>query len=153
MIDEAGNTPLRWLPDVASTCSGIGIQLVTVWQSLAQMRAIYQAQTGSLLTNHGSKIFFSGLSDRETLEYASYLGGDEEVAQRSTTTDVGLRGDRRTVASSTTSMRLRFSQIAQTVHGPLRTRLDRARAEAREAAEEPAQIRPQGLAAVRHRAT
>ncbi|MEM7093692.1 MAG: type IV secretory system conjugative DNA transfer family protein [Actinomycetota bacterium] len=106
VIDEAGNTPLRWLPDVASTCSGIGIQLVTVWQSLAQMRAIYQAQTGSLLTNHGSKIFFSGLSDRETLEYASYLGGDEEVAQHSTTTDIGLRGDRRTVASSTTSMRL-----------------------------------------------
>ncbi|MCP3859391.1 MAG: type IV secretory system conjugative DNA transfer family protein, partial [Phycisphaeraceae bacterium] len=51
VIDEAGNTPLRWLPDVASTCSGIGIQLVTVWQSLAQMRAIYQAQTDSLLTN------------------------------------------------------------------------------------------------------
>ena len=106
VIDEAGNTPLRWLPDVTSTCSGVGIQLVTVWQSLAQMRSIYQAQMGSLLTNHGSKIFFSGLSDRETLEYASYLGGDEEVAQHSTTTNVGSGSDRRSVASSTTSMRL-----------------------------------------------
>ena len=106
VIDEAGNTPLRWLPDVTSTCSGVGIQLVTVWQSLAQMRSIYQAQMGSLLTNHGSKIFFSGLSDRETLEYASFLGGDEEVAQHSTTTNVGAGRDRRSVASSTTSMRL-----------------------------------------------
>ena len=104
VIDEAGNTPLRWLPEVASTCSGIGIQLVTVWQSLAQMRAIYQAQTDSLLTNHGSKIFFSGLSDRETLDYASYLGGEEEVTQQSTTTDIG-RGDRRSVAASTARMR------------------------------------------------
>ena len=104
VIDEAGNTPLRWLPEVASTCSGIGIQLVTVWQSLAQMRAIYQAQTDSLLTNHGSKIFFSGLSDRETLDYASYQGGEEEVTQQSTTTDIG-RGDRRSVAASTARMR------------------------------------------------
>lgn len=105
VIDEAGNTPLRWLPEVASTCSGIGIQLVTVWQSLAQMRAIYQAQTESLLTNHGSKIFFSGLSDKETLDYASFLGGEEEVAQQSMTTDVGWRGDRRSVAASTARMR------------------------------------------------
>ena len=105
VIDEAGNTPLRWLPEVASTCSGIGIQLVTVWQSLAQMRATYQAQTESLLTNHGSKIFFSGLSDKETLDYASYVGGEEEVAQQSMTTDVGMRGDRRSVAASTTRMR------------------------------------------------
>ena len=106
VIDEAGNTPLRWLPDVASTCSGIGIQLVTVWQSLAQMRAIYQAQTDSLLTNHGSKIFFSGLSDRETLDYASHLGGDEEVPQQSTSSDVGWRAERRSVAMSTTRVRL-----------------------------------------------
>lgn len=106
VIDEAGNTPLRWLPDVASTCSGIGIQLVTVWQSLAQMRAIYQAQTDSLLTNHGSKIFFSGLSDRETLDYASHLGGDEEVPQQSTSSDIGWQAKRRSVALSTTRVRL-----------------------------------------------
>ncbi len=105
VIDEAGNTPLRWLPEVASTCSGIGIQLVTVWQSLAQMRAIYQAQTDSLLTNHGSKIFFSGLSDKETLDYASYLGGEEEVAQQSMTTDVHWSGNRRSVAASTARMK------------------------------------------------
>jgi len=115
VIDEAGNTPLRWLPEVASTCSGIGIQLVTVWQSLAQMRAIYQAQTESLLTNHGSKIFFSGLSDKETLDYASYLGGEEEVAQHSTTTDVHAAGGRRSIGSSTARMKFLPSDLMRQV--------------------------------------
>jgi hypothetical protein len=33
VLDEAANTPLRKLPEWASTVAGIGIQLVTVWQS------------------------------------------------------------------------------------------------------------------------
>ena len=106
VIDEAGNTPLRWLPQVTSTCAGIGVQLVTVWQSLAQMKSIYQAQTDSLLTNHGSKIFFSGLSDDTTLRYVSELGGEEEVAQHSSTADVHWSGNRRSMAASTTRTKL-----------------------------------------------
>jgi type IV secretion system protein VirD4 len=106
VIDEAGNTPLRWLPQVASTCSGIGVQLVTVWQSLAQMRTIYQAQTDSLLTNHGSKVFFSGISDEATLRYVSDLCGEEEVPNHSTSADVHLSGGRRSMATSTTRTRL-----------------------------------------------
>ncbi len=106
VIDEAGNTPLRWLPQVASTCAGIGVQLVTVWQSLAQMKSIYQAQTDSLLTNHGSKIFFSGLSDDTTLRYVSELGGEEEVAQHSATADTHWHGHRRSLAASTTRTKL-----------------------------------------------
>jgi hypothetical protein len=38
VIDEAGNTPLRSLPEYASTLAGIGVLLVTIWQSLAQTR-------------------------------------------------------------------------------------------------------------------
>ena len=101
VIDEAGNTPLRWLPHVASTCSGIGVQLVTVWQSLAQMRSIYQAQTDSLLTNHATKVFFSGISDDTTLRYVSDLCGEEEVPTHSATTDVHVSGRRRSIAAST----------------------------------------------------
>src|SRR5207247_2602760 len=33
VLDEAANTPTRWLPHVASTCAGIGLLLVTIWQS------------------------------------------------------------------------------------------------------------------------
>lgn len=37
VIDEAGNTPLRSLPEYASTLAGIGVLLVTIWQSIAQI--------------------------------------------------------------------------------------------------------------------
>jgi len=106
VLDEAGNTPLRWLPQVASTCSGIGVQLVTVWQSLAQMRAIYQAQTDSLVTNHATKVFFSGISDHTTLRYVSDLCGEEEVPNRSSTMDVHATGRCRSVANSTARTKL-----------------------------------------------
>ena len=41
VVDEAGNMPLAWLPEVAATCAGIGILLVTIWQSKAQLDAAY----------------------------------------------------------------------------------------------------------------
>jgi type IV secretion system protein VirD4 len=101
VIDEAGNTPLRWLPEVASTCSGIGVQLVTCWQSKAQIDALYQAQAGPMLTNHATKLIFAGVSDVETLRYVTYLGGDEEVPQRSANADAHAGGHRRGVGDST----------------------------------------------------
>ena len=101
VIDEAGNTPLRWLPEVASTCSGIGVQLVTAWQSKAQIDATYQAQSGPMLTNHATKIFFAGASDVETLRYITFLGGEEEVQQRTANADAHLGGYRRGVGDST----------------------------------------------------
>ena len=111
VIDEAGNTPLRWLPEVASTCAGIGVLLVTVWQSKAQIDAIYQAQAGPLLTNHGSKVVFAGVSDVETLEYVSYLAGEEEVAQRSANSDAHLAAFRRSVGDSTIHRRLLPAEV------------------------------------------
>ncbi|MCC6434876.1 MAG: TraM recognition domain-containing protein, partial [Acidimicrobiales bacterium] len=111
VIDEAGNTPLRWLPEVASTCAGIGVLLVTVWQSKAQIDAIYQAQAGPVLTNHGSKVIFAGVSDVETLEYVSYLAGEEEIAQRSSNADANLAGYRRGVADSTIHRRLLPAEV------------------------------------------
>ena len=42
-IDEAGNMPLDWLPEVSSTCAGIGIQLVTIWQFSAAWLAVFEA--------------------------------------------------------------------------------------------------------------
>jgi len=111
VIDEAGNTPLRWLPEVASTCAGIGVLLVTVWQSKAQVDAIYQAQAGPVLTNHGSKVIFAGVSDVETLEYVSYLAGEEEVAQRSSNADAHLLAQRRGIADSTVHRRLMPAEV------------------------------------------
>jgi type IV secretion system protein VirD4 len=88
LIDEAGNMPLEWLPEVSSTCAGIGIQLVTVWQSLAQIHEAYGRRAETLLTNHATKLFFPAASDESTLGYQSKIAGDEEVERRSWSSDV-----------------------------------------------------------------
>ncbi len=42
LIDEAGNVQLDDLPEWASVLAGLGVQLVTVWQSIAQIRSRYK---------------------------------------------------------------------------------------------------------------
>jgi type IV secretion system protein VirD4 len=98
VMDEAGNTPTRWLPGVASTCAGIGLLLVTIWQSKAQIEAAYGRVADSVITNHGTKVIFSGVSDPTTMRYAASLLGDEEVPRRSESVDVG--GWRRSISES-----------------------------------------------------
>lgn len=94
LIDEAGNMPLDWLPEVSSTCAGIGIQLVTIWQSYAQIHEAYGKRADTLLTNHATKLFFPGASDDSTLSYVSKIVGDEEVERRSWSNDLGGGGRR-----------------------------------------------------------
>jgi type IV secretion system protein VirD4 len=80
VCDEAANTPLPKLPQWAATVSGAGIQLVTVWQSRAQLDTIYGRDADSVLTNHRSKLFYpSGLTDTTTTDYLSQLAGIEHV--------------------------------------------------------------------------
>ena len=63
-----------------STITGAGIQLVTVWQSKAQLDQAYGKDADNVLTNHRTKLIFpSGLSDLSTIEYISALVGDEHV--------------------------------------------------------------------------
>jgi type IV secretion system protein VirD4 len=100
VIDEAGNMPLAWLPEVAATCAGIGILLVTIWQSKAQLDAAYGRLSDSVLTNHLTKVIFSGCSDPATLDYVSRLLGDEEVQHRSVSYDIAGGSGRRSVSES-----------------------------------------------------
>jgi type IV secretion system protein VirD4 len=80
VLDEAANTPLPKLPEWAATITGIGIQLVTVWQSKAQLDHAFGANADNVLTNHRTKLILpSGLSDRSTAEYISALVGQEHV--------------------------------------------------------------------------
>ncbi len=79
VIDEAGNTPLRALPEYASTLAGIGVLLVTIWQSLAQIEASYSRHADTILTNHLTKVFYAGLSDPASLRYLSLVLGNAEV--------------------------------------------------------------------------
>jgi type IV secretory pathway TraG/TraD family ATPase VirD4 len=56
------------------------MQLVTVWQSNAQLDQIYGRDADNVLTNHRTKLVYpSELSDLATIEYVSNLVGTEHV--------------------------------------------------------------------------
>lgn len=101
IVDEAGNWPLRNLQGLASTCAGIGLLLVLIYQSKAQIDAVYGRQADTVLSNCLTKVFFAGLSDESTLKYAEALLGSEHVRQRQVSVDVaGAGGGRRSISES-----------------------------------------------------
>jgi type IV secretion system protein VirD4 len=104
VLDEAAHiAPLPELDGLAATCASHGIQIVTVWQDLAQVKGRYGARAPTVLNNHRAKLFLPGIADPDTLEYASRLIGDEEVARPSVTRDPG---GRRSTTSTTAPRRL-----------------------------------------------
>lgn len=104
VLDEAANiAPLKELDGLAATCAGHGVQLVTVWQDLAQIRARYGERAATVVNNHRAKLFLPGIADPGTLDFASHLAGDQELATPSFTR--GARGER-TVTTSPQVRRL-----------------------------------------------
>ncbi|GAC1317792.1 MAG: type IV secretory system conjugative DNA transfer family protein [Acidimicrobiales bacterium] len=98
VLDEAANiAPLPNLDQLAATVAGHGIQLVTVWQDLAQVRARYGERGPTVVNNHRAKLVLSGISDPSTLEYTSRLIGEGDVRDHSVTIDP--RGARSTTRS------------------------------------------------------
>ncbi len=90
VLDEAANiAPLADLDGLAATCAGHGVQLVTIWQDLAQVTARYGNRGATVVNNHRAKLFLSGTSDPGTLDQASHLIGDEEVMTPSVTHQAG----------------------------------------------------------------
>ena len=88
VLDEAANiAPLAELDGLAATCASHGVQLVTVWQDLAQLSARYGARAATVINNHRARIFLSGIADPGTLDHASHLVGDQEVRVPSVTRD------------------------------------------------------------------
>ncbi|MDP8969638.1 MAG: type IV secretory system conjugative DNA transfer family protein [Actinomycetota bacterium] len=68
VLDEAAN--IAALPDLdhlASTCAGHRIQLVTIFQDLAQVRARWGERAQTVINNHRATVFLSGLKDDATL--------------------------------------------------------------------------------------
>jgi type IV secretion system protein VirD4 len=104
VIDEAGNWPLRDLPAIASTCAGVGMQLMVIFQSKAQIDAAYGVRADTVLSNCITKVFFAGISDAATLQYAASLLGAEHVVTRQTTVDVSM--GRQSVSESATRTEL-----------------------------------------------
>jgi type IV secretion system protein VirD4 len=94
ILDEAGNTAASWLPEVSTTCASVGITLMTLWQSLAQIEHRYRDQAPTLFTNHLTKLFFGGISDGTSGTTASGLTGMHEVPTRSRNLDRNNTGGR-----------------------------------------------------------
>ena len=104
VLDEAAHiAPLPELDGLAATCASHGIQLVTIWQDLAQVRGRYGARAATVLNNHRAKLLLPGIADPDTLDYASRLIGDEEVTLPSVTRDPA---GRRSTTSTTGPRRL-----------------------------------------------
>jgi type IV secretion system protein VirD4 len=93
VLDECANiAPLRELATLASTGAGQGIQLVSVFQDMAQINAVYgRDRAPTIVSNHRAKVILSGISDPPTLSYLAQLLGDEQVRQLATTLDADGR--------------------------------------------------------------
>lgn len=89
VLDEAGNMPLDKLPTYTSTVAGLGVQLVTLWQDLAQIKLAYDAAADTVVNNHLSKVFFPGQTGQEGLSYIGTLAGEEEVTTISESQESG----------------------------------------------------------------
>lgn len=77
VIDEAAQlTPLRDLAEIASTCRGYGIQLVTMFQDYAQLRARWGAKAPTIVNNHTATLLLPGQTDRELLDLLTRLAGE-----------------------------------------------------------------------------
>ncbi|WP_232303713.1 TraG/TraD/VirD4 family protein [Pseudofrankia sp. DC12] len=106
VIDEAGNWPMRSLPARISTCAGMGVVLLLLYQSKAQIDAAYGPKADIVVSNAPTKVFFSGLSDRSSLDYAASLLGQEHVAARSVSADSSPGGGRAGTSEAPTRLEL-----------------------------------------------
>jgi type IV secretory pathway TraG/TraD family ATPase VirD4 len=81
VLDELCNiAPIDDLPQVASTCAGVGVQLVSVVQDLAQLEHRYgPARARTIISNHACVVALAGCKDLGTLRLLSDLVGDHDV--------------------------------------------------------------------------
>ena len=99
VLDEAANiAPLPDLDQIAATGAGQGIQLITVFQDLAQVHERWGVRADTIVNNHRAKLFGPGISCARTLEHLRRILGDTEITQRSDTS--AERGRRSTTRSS-----------------------------------------------------
>jgi type IV secretion system protein VirD4 len=82
--DAASSAPLPQLDVYAASAGGHGVQLVTAFRHLSQMRARYDERAEAVFANHQAKVILSGVPDPVTLTLLSHLLGDETIRQLAT---------------------------------------------------------------------
>lgn len=85
LVDEAGNM-LRYprLPNILTTGRGMGIDLLTVWHDLSQLRETLGTQkANTVMSASGLRMLLPGCADPETLKYFQTVLGRTQVARTS----------------------------------------------------------------------
>jgi type IV secretory pathway TraG/TraD family ATPase VirD4 len=117
LLDEAASiAPVEELDQIAATCQGQGITLVSVWQDLAQISARYGPRARTVVNNHTSRVLLGGLADPTINEWLPTLTG----------TDRPRDADRRSTSLTAEELR-RWPRGAAVLvsgrHAPVRLRL------------------------------
>jgi type IV secretion system protein VirD4 len=100
LLDEAANTaPVPDLDVLASSGAGQGLQLLSVFQDLAQVRAKYGRHAQTIFNNHRAKVFCPGIADPDTIRFISQIVGDGEFRHSSET--AGAKGHSSSTEQST----------------------------------------------------
>lgn len=90
VLDEAANiAPLPDLATLASISRDLGVQLITVYQDLAQPREVYGTKWATVVNNHLAKLGLSGITDQETLRYFTGTIGQEDLNTASSSSGPG----------------------------------------------------------------
>jgi type IV secretion system protein VirD4 len=82
--DAASSAALPQLDVYAASAGNHGVQLVTSFRHLGQMRARYDDRAEAVFANHRAKVILSGVTDTETLALLSHLLEDETVRHLAT---------------------------------------------------------------------
>lgn len=110
LLDEIANiAPISDLGKIASTCGGYGLVLVSVFQDLAQLSAIYGANAGTIVNNHRSKLLLSGISDHATLDYVERIHA--------------WRNERETALNPLLELKIGYGLLLQANAKPIKLRL------------------------------
>lgn len=91
LFDEMANIcPLPDFHQLISTCRGLNIRIMSIWQDLSQIEDRYgEARAGTILNNHRCSIALPGMKDKKTADYFAALAGSRKVAQVSRTRGSG----------------------------------------------------------------
>lgn len=112
VLDEAANiAPVRDLAALASTAASHGVQLVSIFQDLAQISDRYGKRANTVLNNHRAMMTLGAVKDEELLKYVSSLLGDKAVSQTSSTKG----GGRPTTTESTTYRKVAPPDVVRTM--------------------------------------
>lgn len=82
VLDDAADVGALRTLDVHAAAASHGIQVLSMFRSLADVRARYGERAHAVLNGHRARVVLSGTTDPETLDYVANLLGDPGIRAR-----------------------------------------------------------------------